>query len=86
MSKVTQIDPIADEVFQTLSERLEDAKNGKIDGFMMLSVYKQSGALVTDLKGEFSTEPDDLALLIGYLDMMGKDLYRIATTDDEEYE
>lgn len=86
MAKVTQIDAIADEVLQTLSERLEDAREGKIDGFIMLSVYKKSGAIIPDLKGEFSPDPDDLAALLGHLDMMGKDLYRIATTDDEEYE
>lgn len=84
MGDITQIDAIADEVLQTLTERLEDARAGKIDGFIMVSVYKKSGAILPDLKGEFSPEPDDLAALLGHLDMLGKDLYRIATEDDYE--
>jgi hypothetical protein len=84
MGNVKQIDPMADEVLQTLTERLAEAQSGKIDGFVMLSVYKKSGAIVTDLKGQFSMEPDDLAALIGYLDLMGKDLYRIATEPEDD--
>ena len=41
MGNVKQIDPIADEVLQTLTERLAAAQSGKIDGFIMLSVYKK---------------------------------------------
>jgi len=80
MGDVRMIDPLSEEVNECLQERCRESAD--IDGLVMLTVYK-SGRVTCDIKGAFSPDPDDLAKLLGYLDMTAKDLYSIAT--EEEY-
>ena len=81
MGDVRHIDANTQEVEETL--RLRHNDSSEIDGLILISVYK-NGHVTTDISGALSPDPDDLAKLLGRLDLAGKDLYAIAT--DEEYE
>ena len=80
MGDLIELEPADKGIQEKLKERLQDAQSGELDGLVMISVYK-TGRVT--LEGAFSPDPDDLAKIIGYLNLTILDLYAIAT---EEYE
>ena len=80
MGDLIELEPADKGIQEKLKERLQDAQSGELDGLVMISVYK-TGRVTTTLEGAFSPDPDDLAKIIGYLNLTILDLYAIATEE-----
>lgn len=65
MGTISEIDPHKAELIKILKRLLRDAQDGKMNGAIILSEYEDRYEM--EMPGVFSTAEEDLALIIGRL-------------------
>ena len=84
MGNVRHLNQIKGEVVEVLEKALEDARKGEIGGFILIAQY-EDGIHTADWPGEFSTDMEQIASLVGHLSLASNYFSMFALTD-EEYE
>lgn len=82
MGDVSHFDINAQNVEKVLKHRHEEAQAGTIDGIIIISI-RPDCSVVADVEGGFSSDPEDLAKVLGNLDMASKYVYKLATEGEE---
>tara|TARA_R100001377_G_scaffold33783_1_gene18529 strand:+ start:460 stop:726 length:267 start_codon:yes stop_codon:yes gene_type:complete len=86
MGDVKHLDPVQNNLIETLEQALECARSGEITGFILISEHI-GGVYTADWPGAFSTDMDDLSALIGHLSIAQTYFAMHSLSDDtEEYE
>jgi len=84
MGDVRHINPAQGDLVEVLEKALEGARSGEVCGFILICQH-DDGVHTADWPGEFSTDMDEIAQLVGHLSL-ATNYFSMFALMDEDYE